>query len=154
MINQYFPTVNCKLYLLLKHLLRGYLWLRCKVPLSEIYSYCYCYFGRSALGEISFKLLQFQMTYDYQSLTITIKRNKFTRKRRFVLLDQVFPLIVVYCLFLLLRNKCSFAPVLSMDRNCPGQFYLLIFYSEKSSTSTWRLAFVVDVNLNLSINSN
>ena len=76
------------------------------------------------------------MIYDYRGLTITIKRIKFTNKRKFVTLDQVFPLIVVYCLFLLLmiRNKCSFVPDLSMHRNCPGQFYLLIFYSEKSST--------------------
>ena len=54
-------------------------------------------------------------------------------KREFVPRDQVSPLIVVYCLVLLHRNKYSFTPVLSI-RIVLDSFYLHIFYSEKFST--------------------
>ena len=67
-------------------------------------------------------------------------KNHFYGKREFVPRDEVFPLIVVYCLL----NNCrsndyfytkisSFTPVLSM-RIVLDSFYLLIFYSEKFST--------------------
>ena len=55
-------------------------------------------------------------------------------KREVVPHDQVFALIVVYCLLLLLKKKrSSFMLVLSI-RIVLDSFYLLIFYSEKFFT--------------------
>ena len=53
-------------------------------------------------------------------------------KREFVPRDQVFPLVVVYCLLLLLKINI-FTPVLSI-RIVLDSFYLLIFYFEEFST--------------------
>ena len=64
-------------------------------------------------------------------------------KRGFVQRDQVFPLIVVYCLSFL-------TPVLSARIVLDG-FDVLFSCSEKFSTYIWRLPFVVNVTLNLSI---
>ena len=64
-------------------------------------------------------------------------------KGEFVQRDQVFPLIVVYCLSFL-------TPVLSARIVLDG-FYVLFSCSEKFSTYIWRLPFVVNVTLNLSI---
>ena len=64
-------------------------------------------------------------------------------KSEFVQRDQVFPLIVVYCLSFL-------TPVLSARIVLDG-FYVLFSCSEKFSTYIWRLPFVVNVTLNLSI---
>ena len=50
--------------------------------------------------------------------------------------DQVFALVVVYCLLFLLRNKQFHASFI--HKNCCGQFLsvLGIFYSEKFSTES------------------
>ena len=85
----------------------------------------------------------------FQRLRFTFTPNG---KREFVLRDQVFPLIVVNCLLLQLKNKYFHASFI--HKNCCGLFYLLIFYSEKFATWIWRLPFGVNVNLSFSINSN
>ena len=48
-------------------------------------------------------------------------------KREFVPRDQVFPLIVVYCLLLLLKNKQFHASFIR--KNCSGQFMSTYFLS-------------------------
>ena len=95
--------------------------------------------------------------YAWPGLTVTtvqnkrIERVKFTctpnGKPEFVPRDQVFPLVVVYCLLLLLEINI-FTPVLSI-RIVLDNFYLLIFYFEEFSTWIWRLPFAANVTLNL-----
>ena len=61
-----------------------------------------------------------------------------------------FPPYFPFTLYCFYTKISSFMPVLTIGivRDC---FYLLIFYSEKSSIWVWRLPFAVNVNLNLSI---
>ena len=70
-------------------------------------------------------------------------------KREFVPRDEVFPLIVVYCILLqfLLKTTSCFTPGLSITIVLDS-FHLLIFYSEKFSTQNWLLPFAVNVTLN------
>ena len=48
-------------------------------------------------------------------------------KREFVPRDQFFPLIVAYCLLLLLKNKEFHASFIQKDKNCSGQFLTAYF---------------------------
>ena len=75
---------------------------------------------------------------DSSMLMIERLRYTFTPngKREFVPRDQVSPLIVLYCLLLLLKNK-SFHVSFSHE-NCSGEFLSAYFYSEKFSAWFWR----------------
>ena len=63
----------------------------------------------------------FMNSYSIERLRVTFKPNA---KREIVPRDQVFPLIVVYCL-LLLPKISSFTPV--YPKNCSGQFLSAYF---------------------------
>ena len=67
-----------------------------------------------------------------ERLRITLTANG---KHEFVPRDEVFPLIVVYCILLrfLLKTTSCFTPVVSI-RIVLDSFHLLIFYSKKFST--------------------
>ena len=67
-----------------------------------------------------------------QALRITLTANG---KHEFVPRDEVFPLIVVYCILLqfLLKTTSCFTPVVCI-RIVLDSFHLLIFYSKKFST--------------------
>ena len=68
----------------------------------------------------------------------------------FVPCDQISPVIVVYCLLLLLKNKQFHASFIHKNIIVVGSFYLFIFSSEKFSTWIWRLLLAVNVTFNLS----
>ena len=63
------------------------------------------------------------------SLFEILERLRFTftpnGSRELVPRDQVFPLIVVFCILLLLKNKQFYASVIS--KNCSGQFFSACF---------------------------
>ena len=75
---------------------------------------------------------------DGSMLIIERLRYKFTPngKRESVPRDQVSPLIVLYCLLLLLKNKTFHASFI--HKNCSREFLSAYFYSEKFSAWFWR----------------
>ena len=85
---------------------------------------------------------------------LLLERLRFTftpnGRREFLRRDPVSPLFSVYSLLLLRKNKQFY--VSFNHRNRLERFLSAYFYSEKFSTWIWRQPFVVNVNLNLSIN--
>ena len=73
------------------------------------------------------------------SSMLIIERFRYTfrpnGKREFVPRDQVSPLIVLYCLLLLLKNKSFHASFI--HKYCSGEFLSAYFYSEKFSAWIW-----------------